>query len=84
MSPLPLLPTLGVPELLVILVIVLVLFGTGKLTSVGRQLGKGLRTFRKAQREVDSVLNPDLGDLGKSEPAKPEVEVAHEVESEGR
>jgi len=79
---LPLLPTLGVPELLVILVIVLVLFGAGKLPAVGKQLGKGLRQFKKAQREVDSVLNPNLDDLVKDEPAKasePAVEDAVEI-----
>ncbi len=75
MTLLPLLPTLGVPELLVILVIVLLLFGAGKLPAVGRQLGKGLRQFRKAQREVDSVLNPNLDDL-----VKDEVEDAVEVD----
>jgi sec-independent protein translocase protein TatA len=73
---LPLLPTIGVPELLVILVIVLVLFGTGKLSAVGRQLGRGLRTFRKAQRAVDAVLEPDLDAL--ADPG-PEVEDAVEV-----
>ncbi len=84
MSPLPLLPTLGVPELLVILVIVLVLFGAGKLPAVGRQLGKGLRQFKKAQREVDSVLNPDLDSLVKDDPPEPDVEDAVEVRRKDR
>lgn len=60
---LPLLPTLGVPEMLVILVVVLVLFGTGKLPTVARTLGKGMREYKKARKEVDSVLNPDLDAL---------------------
>ncbi len=74
MTALPLFPTLGVPELLVILVIVLVLFGAGKLPAVGRQLGKGLRQYHKAKREVDAVLKPDLGSL-----LRDDVEEAVEV-----
>ena len=40
-------PRLGVPELLVILLIVLVLFGSAKLPQLGRGLGEGIRNFRK-------------------------------------
>jgi len=71
----PLLPTLGVPELLIILVIVLIFFGAGKLPAVGRSLGKGLRSFKKAQREVDSVLKGEV--LPDPDPS---VEDAVEVE----
>ena len=81
MSLLPLFPTLGVPELLVIMVIVLVLFGAGKLPAVGRQLGKGLRQYRKAQKELDKVLNPNLDELIRDQP---EVEDAVEIEPDGR
>ncbi len=38
----------GMPELLVILVIILVIFGAGKLPQIGEGLGKGIRNFRKA------------------------------------
>jgi len=41
---------LGWPEVLLILVIVLIVFGVGKLPQVASQLGKGIREFRKAQR----------------------------------
>ena len=83
MSLLPLFPTLGVPELLVIMVIVLVLFGAGKLPAVGRQLGKGLRHYRKAQKEIDKVLNPNLDELIRDQPEKAEVEDAVEIEPKG-
>jgi len=47
----------GMPELLVILVIILVIFGAGKLPQIGEGLGKGIRNFRKAttkdQEEID-------------------------------
>jgi sec-independent protein translocase protein TatA len=40
---------LGWPEILLILVIVLIVFGVGKLPQVGGAIGKGIREFRKAQ-----------------------------------
>ncbi len=40
---------LGWPEALLILLIVLIVFGVGKLPQVGESLGKGIRAFRKAQ-----------------------------------
>ena len=41
-------PALGAPELIIILVIIILLFGVGKLPEVGSALGKGLREFRSA------------------------------------
>ncbi len=42
---------LGMPELLVILVIILVIFGAGKLPQIGEGLGKGIRNFKKSVKE---------------------------------
>ncbi|MBW1608297.1 MAG: twin-arginine translocase TatA/TatE family subunit [Deltaproteobacteria bacterium] len=39
---------IGAPELLIVLVIVLIIFGVGKLPSIGAGLGSGIRNFRKA------------------------------------
>ena len=44
---------LGVPELLIILVIVILIFGIGKLPSVAKDLGKSIREFKKATTEPD-------------------------------
>jgi sec-independent protein translocase protein TatA len=41
---------LGWPEVLLILVVVLIVFGVGRLPQVGGAIGRGLREFRKAQR----------------------------------
>ncbi len=41
-------PQLGAPELVIILVIALMVFGAGKLPDVGSALGKGIREFKKA------------------------------------
>jgi len=48
-------PSLGVPELVIILVIVLILFGAGKLADIGGALGKGIREFRKASDEAEEA-----------------------------
>ena len=42
---------LGMPEMIVILVIALMLFGPGKLPSVGKSLGEAIRGFKKALNE---------------------------------
>ncbi len=46
---------IGIPELLIILVIVLIIFGAGKLPEIGNALGKGIRNFKKATREPDEI-----------------------------
>ena len=43
-------PQLGVPELIIILVIVFLVFGVGRLADVGGALGKGISQFKKATR----------------------------------
>ena len=42
---------LGVPELLVLLVIALVIFGPGKLADIGKGLGDGIRNFKSGMKE---------------------------------
>ena len=46
---------LGVGELLIILAIVLVIFGAGKLPELGEGLGRGIRNFRKAVKSPDEI-----------------------------
>ena len=41
-------PKIGVPELIIVLVILLLLFGAGRLSKIGRDLGQGIREFRGA------------------------------------
>ena len=49
-------PSLGGPELLIILVIVIIVFGAGKLPTAFRDLGKGVKEFKKAQAEEDEQV----------------------------
>lgn len=44
---------LGTTELIIILILVLVIFGAGKLPQVGGALGKGLRNFKDGVKDLD-------------------------------
>ncbi len=63
---------IGVPELLIILVVVLLLFGPGRIAKTAGELGKGLRAFReglsgKDEDKLESTTqNPDNPDGPKS------------------
>jgi sec-independent protein translocase protein TatA len=46
---------LGTSELLIILVIVLVIFGAGKLPSVGKSLGEGIRGFKEGMKDKETA-----------------------------
>ena len=50
---------IGMPELIVILVIVLIIFGANKLPQIGEGLGKGIRNFKKATKEKEEIEHKD-------------------------
>ena len=52
-------PHIGGPELILILVVVLIIFGVGKLPQVGGAIGKGIRQFRKGQRGEDEDIEEE-------------------------
>ncbi len=49
-------PTLGPTELIIILVIVLILFGVGRISQIGAEFGKGIRELRRGLSGKDSDL----------------------------
>jgi len=51
---------LGMPELLVILVIIFIIFGAGKLPEIGTALGKGILSLKKAVRTSDETDAPPV------------------------
>ena len=53
---------IGTPELLVILVIALLVVGPQRLPQLARQIGRGLREFRKMQDDVKDMVKLDLDD----------------------
>ena len=60
--------SIGMPELMVILVIALIFFGPGKLPELGSLIGKAIRGFKK---ELDAPQEkPDTPEPGKSEGKK--------------
>jgi sec-independent protein translocase protein TatA len=58
--------SLGMPELLVILIIVIVIFGVNKIPQLGKGLGEGIRNFKSALREPEEPENKE----GKAERAQ--------------
>ncbi|MBP6507835.1 MAG: twin-arginine translocase TatA/TatE family subunit [Opitutaceae bacterium] len=60
---------LGAPELIVILVILLVLFGGAKLPSLARGLGQSIKEFKKAAKDEGEADKP--ADAKKTDGAKP-------------
>ena len=53
--------SIGMPELIVIFIVVLMLFGSKRLLELARGLGKGIREFKKATSELTSEL--DVGPI---------------------
>ena len=66
-------PALGAPELIIILVIIILIFGVGKLPEVGQALGKGIREFRGAAEAGDDTKDEA------PKPAAPVVEAPRPV-----
>lgn len=52
---------LGMPELIVILVIIVIIFGAGKLPEIGSGIGKGIKNFKEATKkeEEPQKINED-------------------------
>ncbi|HUR57693.1 MAG TPA: twin-arginine translocase TatA/TatE family subunit [Opitutaceae bacterium] len=63
---------LGAPELIVILIILLVLFGGSKLPSLAKGLGQSMKEFKKAAKdeEISEGTKPVVVETKKTEPAK--------------
>jgi sec-independent protein translocase protein TatA len=46
---------IGAPELLIVLVIVIIIFGVGRIGKIGKELGTGIREFRKGLQGDDKT-----------------------------
>jgi sec-independent protein translocase protein TatA len=61
---------LGFPELIVILIIVILIFGAGRISEIGGALGKGIKSFKKSVKEPDETdVTPSKIDKDKEKPA---------------
>lgn len=65
MIPLGLIGPLGLPELLIILVIVVLLFGAKRIPDLARGLGEGIRNFRAGVKDADAPAGDDPDKLDK-------------------
>jgi len=62
------------PEIIIVLVVILIIWGPGKLPDVGAGIGKGIREFRKASSEVhDTVMGTTTAVPAQSSPVVPSV-----------
>jgi sec-independent protein translocase protein TatA len=52
--------SLGMPELILIFVVALIIFGPRKLPELGRSLGKSLNEFKRASNELRSTLDEEI------------------------
>ena len=52
-------PSLGVPELIIVFLIIIVLFGASRIPQIGKGLGEGIRNFKKGLKGVDGEDEPE-------------------------
>jgi sec-independent protein translocase protein TatA len=74
--------SIGMPELVIILVIALIIFGPRKLPELGRSLGRSLGEFKKASNELRSTLEEEVRiEEQKEQRAKMEAEQASAIDA---
>jgi sec-independent protein translocase protein TatA len=72
-------PNLGPTELIIVLVLVIIIFGVGKLPEVGGALGKSIKEFRKANDDPDEKLKQEETARAEAEQKAREAELEREV-----
>jgi sec-independent protein translocase protein TatA len=53
---------LGMTELFIIMIIILIIFGAGKLPGIGSGIGKGIRNFKKAVSDADDNTQNNISE----------------------
>jgi len=62
---------LGAPELLIIGGIIILLFGVGKVSGLGKELGSSIKEFRKAVKDEDAEKQPQTSSVQQSQTQQP-------------
>ena len=70
--------SIGLPELLLILVLALLIFGPKKLPDLGRTLGRSLAEFKKASNDLKRSLEEEVEDVRRSAETPPDGEQAQD------
>ena len=77
--------SIGMPELIIILVIALIIFGPRKLPELGKSLGRSLNEFKKASQDLQNTLEQEIKieeekekEAAKPKPVEPERTVARD------
>jgi TatA/E family protein of Tat protein translocase len=68
-------PSLGPAEILVVLVIALLVFGPNKMPDIARQVGKGMREFKRVQQHLKSELRDVVSEFDAPSNGTPPVDV---------
>ena len=69
---------IGFPELMIILVIIMIIFGAGKLPEIGSAFGNSIRNFKKSMKEVEEETE-ELGETEGTEELGETTDAAKEV-----
>ncbi|MBX3263602.1 MAG: twin-arginine translocase TatA/TatE family subunit [Labilithrix sp.] len=74
---------LGAPELIVIALIALLLFGAGRIADIGKGLGQGIKNFKQGLKEADSAAEDDdeVVEAKAKKGDKPKVEKTKKAEA---
>jgi sec-independent protein translocase protein TatA len=68
-------PSLGPAEILVVLVIALLVFGPNKMPDIARQVGKGMREFKRVQQHLKSELRDVVSEFDAPSGTTPAVDI---------
>ena len=74
-------PNLGMPELIMIFIIALLVFGPKQLPEIGRAIGKALKVFQKANQDIRNSMRINM-DFDKPRNYPPPTKVIHPEETE--
>jgi len=70
---------LGIPELLVIFVIALIVFGPKKLPDLGKSIGRAMAEFKKASEEFQETVRTEMKEVERSADIKEEIKQVEQI-----